>query len=125
MASLTRVFTGLDGDELGYWTALLARVVLGVMSPAQIVVRGDGRDSSFAVWLSRFAGRLFGLNFNYTYCWWVWPEAHGYLANPIAVVMMVTWVLVDLAYLVVRYNVGVSLPSNKPTARSGGVDKLQ
>jgi len=31
--------------------------------------------------------------------------AHGYVANPIAVVMMVTWVLTDLAYLVVLHDV--------------------
>lgn len=116
---------GVDADELGYWTALVAQVVLSVMSLAQIVVRGDGRGSSYGIWLSRFAGSVSGLNLNYTYTWWVWPEAHGYVANPIAVVMMVTWVLADMMYFVVLYNVGESLPSKKPKARSGGVDKLQ
>jgi hypothetical protein len=116
---------GVDSDELGYWTALVAQVVLSVMSLAQIVVRGDRRGSSYSIWLSRFAGSVSGLNLNYIYCWWVWPEAHGYVANPIAIVMMVTWVIADLAYLVILYNVGESLPLNKSKARSGDIDKLQ
>jgi len=96
---------GIDTDELGYWTALIAQVFLSVMSLAQIVVRGNSGGSSYAIWTTRFVGSLSGLNLNYGYCWWVWPEAHLYAANPIAVVMMVTWVLADLAYLVVLHDV--------------------
>jgi hypothetical protein len=92
---------GIDTDELGYWTALVAQVVLSVMSLAQIVVRGNSGGSSYGIWATRFVGSLSGLNLNYCYVWWVWPEAHGYVANPMAVVMMVTWVAADLGYLVV------------------------
>ncbi len=92
---------GIDTDELGYWTSLVAQVFLSVMSLAQIIVRGNSGGSSYAIWTSRFVGSLAGLNLNYGYCWWVWPEAHGYFANPIAVVMMVAWVVADLAYVVV------------------------
>ncbi|KAH7068018.1 tyrosyl-DNA phosphodiesterase-domain-containing protein [Paraphoma chrysanthemicola] len=94
---------GLDTDELGYWTALVAQVVLSGMSLAQIVIRGSSRGSSYAIWTTRFVGSLSGLNLNYGYCWWVWPEAHGYVASPVAVVMMATWVLADLAYLAVLF----------------------
>ncbi|KAF2821966.1 phospholipase D/nuclease [Ophiobolus disseminans] len=107
---------GIDSDELGYWTALVAQIVLSVMSLAQIVVRGNSGGSSYAIWTTRFVGSLSGLNLNYGYCWWVWPEAHGYVANPIAVVMMVTWVLADLAYLFALYAVKqteVVLPSGR------------
>jgi hypothetical protein len=95
---------GIDTDELGYWTALVAQMVLSIMSLAQIVVRGNSGGSSYGIWTTRFVGSLSGLNLNYGYCWWVWPEAHGYVANPFAIVMMVTWVLADLGYLVVLHN---------------------
>lgn len=96
---------GIDTDELGYWTALIAQVVLSFMSLAQIVVRQNSGGSSYGIWATRFVGSLSGLNLNYGYCWWVWPEAHGYVAQPFAVVMMVSWVLADVAYLAVLYSV--------------------
>ncbi|KAF2023382.1 phospholipase D/nuclease [Setomelanomma holmii] len=94
---------GIDADELGYWTALVAQVVLSGMSLAQIMVRDSSRGSSYAIWTTRFVGSLSGLNMNYGYCWWVWPEAHQYVANPVAVLLMITWVIADLAYLVLLY----------------------
>jgi hypothetical protein len=96
---------GVDTDELGYWTALVAQMFLSVMALAQIIVRGNSGGSSYSIWASRFIGSAFGLNINYIYCWWVWPEAYGYVAIPLAVVLMVTWVLADLAYFAVLYNV--------------------
>lgn len=107
---------GIDTDELGYWTALVAQVVLSVMSLAQIMTRGNSGGSSYTIWTTRFVGSLLGLNLNYGYCWWAWPEAHGYVANPIAVVMMVTWVFADLVYLVALYTVKqteIVLPSGR------------
>jgi hypothetical protein len=100
-----RGVAGIDVDELGYWTALVAQVFLSVMSLAQIVVRGNSRGSSYGIWVTRFVGSVAGLNMNYGFGWWVWPEAYGYVANPVAVVMMVTWVLADLGYLVALHGV--------------------
>lgn len=96
---------GIDTDELGYWTALIAQVVLSFMSLAQIVVRQNSGGSSYAIWAMRFVGSMSGLNVNYGYAWWAWPEAYGYVAHPFAVVMMVSWVLADLAYFAVLYSV--------------------
>lgn len=96
---------GIDTDELGYWTALVAQVVLSGTSLAQIMIRGHSGGSSYGIWTSRFVGSVFGLNLNYVYCWWAWPQAHGYVAIPIAVFFMASWVLADLAYLVVLYRV--------------------
>jgi hypothetical protein len=96
---------GIDTDELGFWTALVAQVVLSVASLAQIVVRGSSRGSSYSIWGTRFVGSLSGLTLNYGYCWLVWPEAHGYYMNPLAAVMMGTWVVADLAYVFVLSNV--------------------
>lgn len=96
---------GVDTNELGYWTALVVQMFLSVMTLAQTVARGHSGGTSYSIWASRFVGSMSGLNVNYIYCWWVWPEAHGYVANPVAVVMMMTWVLADLACLVVLYSV--------------------
>jgi hypothetical protein len=100
-----RGIEGIDTDELGFLTALVAQVALSVMSLAQIVVRGSSRGSSYSIWASRFIGSLSGLTLNYGYVWWVWLEAHAYYANPIVVIMMVTWIVADLGYLVVLRNV--------------------
>jgi hypothetical protein len=43
--------------------------------------------------------------FYYGYCWYVWPEAHGYVVNPLSVCMSVAWVTADLGYLAVLRNV--------------------
>jgi hypothetical protein len=100
-----RGVVGIDTDELGFWTALVAQVVLSVASLAQLVVRGSSRGSSYSIWMTRFVGSLSGLTLNYGYCFWVWPEAHGYFTNTFAVLMMVTWIVADLAYVVVLSNV--------------------
>jgi hypothetical protein len=100
-----RGVVGIDKDELGFWTALVAQVVLSVASLAQLVVRGSSRGSSHSIWMARFVGSVSGLTLNYGYCFWVWPEAHGYYTNPLVVLMMVTWTVADLAYVVVLSNV--------------------
>lgn len=96
---------GIDKIELGFWTALAAQVVLSVMSLGQIIVRGTSGGSSYTIWATRFIGSVGGLNLNYLYGWWVWPKEFAYVVNSFAVIMMVTWFLADLAYVVVLYNV--------------------
>jgi len=90
---------GIDTTELGFWTAIVAQVVLSWGLLAQIVVRGNSGGASYAIWTTRFLGSVAGLIGYYAYCWWVWPEAHEYFANPFAVCLSVTWVVADLAYL--------------------------
>jgi hypothetical protein len=51
-----RGIKGMDKDELGYWTALVAQLVLSVMSLAQIVIRGNSGGSSYGIWLTRLWG---------------------------------------------------------------------
>ncbi|KAF2710064.1 hypothetical protein K504DRAFT_377707 [Pleomassaria siparia CBS 279.74] len=96
---------GIDTTELGFWTALVAQVVLSVGLLAQIIVRGNSGGSSYAIWATRFFGSVMGLNGYYAYCWWVWPEAHAYFVNPFAVCLWTTWAMADLAYLVVLRSV--------------------
>ncbi|KAF2269745.1 phospholipase D/nuclease [Lojkania enalia] len=72
---------GLDTTELGYWTALVAQVVLSVSLLAQILVRSHSRGTSYVIWASRFFGSLFGLVVYYHYCYYAWPEAHGYVRS--------------------------------------------
>lgn len=95
-----RGVVGPDTTELGFWTALTAQVVLSCLLLAQIIVRGHSGGASYSIWVTRFVGSLSGLNLYYGYCWYVWPEAHGYYMNPFAVCLWVTWPLADLAYFV-------------------------
>ncbi|KAH7132477.1 tyrosyl-DNA phosphodiesterase-domain-containing protein [Dendryphion nanum] len=99
---------GPDTTELGWWTSLLAQVILSVMLLAQIVTRGHSGGASYSIWATRFFGSLIGLNGYYGYCWYVWPEAHGYFTNPFAVCLWITWVVADIAYLVVLRDVKTS-----------------
>lgn len=104
--------------ELGFWTALLAQVVLSVMSLAQIMVRETSGGSSYAIWATRFVGSVCGLNLNYLYGWWIWPGTYAYVINPVSVVLMVTWVLADLAYfvfLVIAKRTETVLPTGRKT----------
>lgn len=92
---------GVDSTELGFWTALVAQVVLSVSLLVQIIVREHSGGTSYAIWATRFLGSVFGLNVYYGYCWYVWPEAHGYFMNPFAVCLCVTWMVADIVYVVV------------------------
>jgi hypothetical protein len=92
---------GPDVVELGFWTALVAQVVLSVASLAQILARGNSGGTSYAIWACRFFGSLIGINWNFLWLWWAWPEAHGYFVNPFAICMLLTWVAADVAYLLV------------------------
>jgi hypothetical protein len=96
---------GPDTTELGWWTALAAQDVLSVMLLAQIMVRGNSGGASYGIWAIRFVGSLCGLVIYYGYCWYVWPEAHEYVVNPLSICMSATWVGTDLAYLIVLRNV--------------------
>jgi len=98
---LYRGAEGPDPRELGFWTALFGQVVLSCTSLAQILARGNGRGTSYAIWFCRFFGSAVGLNANYLWLWWAWPEGHGYVMNPVAICFMITWVMADLAYLYV------------------------
>ena len=92
---------GIDTTELGYWTAVFAQVVLSCMLLAQITIRGNSGGASYSIWATRFAGSLAGLNIYYGYCWYTWPEAHGYVMHPLSICFLATWPLADLAYLAV------------------------
>jgi len=96
---------GPDVVELGFWTALVAQIVLSCASLAQILVRGNSGGTSYTIWSCRFVGSLFGLNGNYLWLWWAWPEAHEYFVNPFAICLLITWVVADLAYLFVLVEV--------------------
>lgn len=96
---------GIDTTELGWWAAILAQVVLSVSSLAMIIVRGSSVGASYGIWWSRFLGSAGGLNAYYGYCWWVWPEAHSYFMEPLSVFLWVTWMVADLGYLGVLWDV--------------------
>ncbi|KAF2686821.1 phospholipase D/nuclease [Lentithecium fluviatile CBS 122367] len=98
------VYQGVEGPdvvELGFWTALVAQVVLSFASLAQILVRRNTGGTSYTIWTCRVLGSLSGLNANYLWLWWAWPEAHEYLKNPFAICLLVSWVVADMIYLFV------------------------
>ncbi|KAF2733899.1 hypothetical protein EJ04DRAFT_512903 [Polyplosphaeria fusca] len=97
---LYRGVEGPDTTELGYWTALVAQVVLSAMYLSQIIIRGHSGGSSYAIWFARFIGSAAGLNLLYVYCYLVWPEAHDYVASQPSICLLATWVLADIAYVV-------------------------
>jgi hypothetical protein len=90
---------GIDTTELGFWASMLAQNGLSCSLLAQLIVRGHSGGTSYTIWACRFIGSLFGLNGAYAYFWYVWPEAHGYFMNPIAVCTWMTWMVVDVVYL--------------------------
>jgi len=96
---------GVDKDELGFWAALLAQFVLSCSLLAQILVRGNSGGASYTIWACRFLGSFFGLNVVFAWMWWTWPEAHPYFINPVAICLLVTWFVADIAYLVVLRDV--------------------
>lgn len=114
---------GPDTTELGYWTALVAQVVLSVALLAQIVVRGTSGGASYGIWWTRFLGSLAGLNTYYGYCWYVWPEAHAYYRDPFSVCLLVTWVGADLAYFVFLRKAKRVEADGRKVPRKGGAVK--
>jgi hypothetical protein len=92
---------GVDRTEFGFWTAMVAQVMVSWGLLAQIIVRGNSGGASYTIWTTRFLGSVARLNRYYAYCWWVWPEAHEYFIDPFAVCLWVTWVAAALAYLLI------------------------
>lgn len=46
----------------------------------------------------RFLGTLMGLPVTNGLLWWYWPEAHGYVFNPVGIIIIGTSLICDLAY---------------------------
>ena len=96
---------GIDTTELGYWTSLIAQVVLSVMLLAQLVVRGHSGGTSYAIWANRFLGSIIGLVVYFWYCFYTWPEAHGYVTSRPSVCFTLTWIVADIAYVFILRSV--------------------
>ncbi|KEY70491.1 hypothetical protein S7711_02664 [Stachybotrys chartarum IBT 7711] len=87
-----------DTTELAYWTAGFAQVAFSVGALAMLLQRGHSGGQSYGIWFCRFAGTLLGLPTPSLLLWWVWPEAHGYVWQPLSVIMIATGLLCDVAY---------------------------
>ncbi|KAF2123186.1 tyrosyl-DNA phosphodiesterase-domain-containing protein [Lophiotrema nucula] len=100
-----KVYKGIEGQsdttEMAYWSALVIQVVLSVMLLAQLIVRGHSGGASYSIWAARFNGSLWGLNAYTGYCYYAWPEAHECFVSPVSICLMVSWVMADLAYVIV------------------------
>lgn len=65
-----------------------------------------------------------GLGGSSAILWYWWPEAHGYFTNPLAIFILGTSVLTDLAYVLCLYKVRqeeVILPDGRVVSREQGL----
>ncbi|KAE9368688.1 hypothetical protein N431DRAFT_382346 [Stipitochalara longipes BDJ] len=76
---------GPDTTELGWWTALFSQTYLSVASLGQLLVRQHTGGVSWGVWASRTLGSIIGLDMNYAWMWYHWPEAHGYFLQHVQI----------------------------------------
>lgn len=73
----------------------------------------------------RALGTAFGLGASSAVLWYWWPEAHGYFTNPLAMFLLGTAVVTDLAYpfcLMSVRKTEVILPDGRIVGREQGGD---
>ncbi|KZV87522.1 hypothetical protein EXIGLDRAFT_620555 [Exidia glandulosa HHB12029] len=89
---------GPDMTELAFWSASVCQACLSVTSLCQLVIRGHSGGVSWTVWALRASGTLLGMHGYYGWRWFFWPEAHEYIATPMAVVILGSAFLADWTY---------------------------
>lgn len=97
--------TGADITELAFWSVGVSQASLSVFSLCQLVVRGHSGAVGFRLWALRAAGSVLGY-----FAWFLWrlvfwPEAHGYVASPFAMVLWAAAFLSDCAFPFVLWSV--------------------
>ncbi|KAH8759819.1 hypothetical protein F5883DRAFT_465559 [Diaporthe sp. PMI_573] len=109
-----------DTTELAYWSAGVAQMVDSVGSLAMLLVRGHSGGTSYAIWICRTIGTIFGLGVCNAILWHYWPEAHGYFVNPLGMFICGTALLCDLVYPFALWQVRkteVALPDGRLVSR--------
>ncbi|KAL3424677.1 hypothetical protein PVAG01_03958 [Phlyctema vagabunda] len=99
------VDAAVDTTELGYWTAMLAQVILSAMSLAQLLVREHSGGVSWSIWAARALGSVVGLDAQYAWAWYYWRDAHEYFMSPFSVFLWSTGLLCDAVYPFVLWRV--------------------
>ncbi|ODA80718.1 hypothetical protein RJ55_03677 [Drechmeria coniospora] len=86
------------GPALAYsWGAVICQLTLSVGGLCQLLQRNSTRGTSVTLWLSRFLGSCCTVGFA-SLRWRYWPEAFGWLASPLVLWSLATFLLFDLTY---------------------------
>ncbi|KFH42800.1 hypothetical protein ACRE_064550 [Hapsidospora chrysogenum ATCC 11550] len=87
-----------DTTELSWWTAGVAQMLFSVGALSMLVQRGHSGGQSYAIWFCRFVGTQLGLPASCGFLWWYWPEAHGFIFQPLSIIIVGTATICDIAY---------------------------
>ncbi|KAF4585503.1 AtmB protein [Ophiocordyceps camponoti-floridani] len=91
------------GPGLAYsWGAVVCQLVLSIGGLCQLLQRNSTRGTSWTLWLSRFLGSCCTVGFA-SLRWKYWPEAFGWLADPLVLWSLAAFVVVDTTYGVCLY----------------------
>ncbi|TLD18179.1 hypothetical protein PspLS_10482 [Pyricularia sp. CBS 133598] len=107
---------GFDTMEMAFWSALVPQAYISAASLAMLFSRGHSGGVSYAIWFVRSLGSFVGLVALPGMMWWYWPEAHGYFLNPLARFLQALFLLPDIVYPFVLYQVRkteVELPDGR------------
>ncbi|KAI6482522.1 hypothetical protein MCOR13_010488 [Pyricularia oryzae] len=107
---------GFDTMEMAFWSALVPQAYISGASLAMLISRGHSGGVSYAIWFVRSLGSFVGLVALPGMMWWYWPEAHGYFLNPLATFMQALFLLPDIVYPFVLYQIRkteVELPDGR------------
>ncbi|KAK4112270.1 hypothetical protein N656DRAFT_798611 [Canariomyces notabilis] len=96
---------GPDLTQMAYWAVSMCQLLVSTTSLAMLIVRQHTRGASWAIWALRFFGTLVGLNFNYGWAWYTWPEAHEYFMSAPAIFIWAVTTVCDILYALVFYRV--------------------
>ncbi|KAI6555474.1 hypothetical protein MCOR09_009992 [Pyricularia oryzae] len=96
---------GFDTMEMAFWSALVPQAYISGASLAMLISRGHSGGVSYAIWFVRSLGSFVGLVALPGMMWWYWPEAHGYFLNPLATFMQALFLLPDIVYPFVLYQI--------------------
>ncbi|RYP42594.1 hypothetical protein DL767_000118 [Monosporascus sp. MG133] len=91
------------GPALAYsWGAVICQLVLSIGGVCQLLQRNSTRGTSWTLWLSRFLGSWCTVGFA-SLRWKYWPEEFGWLASPLILWSLATFLLADMTYGICFY----------------------
>nr|AFO69287.1 IdtB [Periglandula ipomoeae] len=91
------------GPGLAYsWGAVICQLALSIGGVCQLLQRNSTKGTSWKLWSSRFLGSCCTVGFAFLR-WRYWPEAYGWLASPLILWSLATFVVADLTYGVCLY----------------------
>ncbi|KAK3394796.1 hypothetical protein B0H63DRAFT_58084 [Podospora didyma] len=117
-----------DLTQMAYWAVSMCQLLVSTTSLAMLAVRQHTKGAGWSIWLLRFLGTLVGLNFNYGWAWYTWPEAHGYFMSAPAIFIWGVTTLCDVLYAIAFYRVrsaetAVSPPRGSNLSKGRSVKK--